>query len=196
MITKRKKLIFWGLGIAAIAFIFSRKRSMVRDELEDYIKLLHPEVQDKFRNFVAEVEEKTGYKVVITSTHRGYIKSLYVWNTNPQVQACCPIGKDYHFYGLAMDLGLMSPNGVFLNMYSPKADWEKTGIREIARKYKMRWGIDFYGYYDPIHFDIPLHDVNDMYNRAIAKYGSVAAIGDNGNRLDFSGLPKKTYNPA
>ena len=196
MITKRKKLIFYGLGLAAIALLFTRKRTMLRDELEEKIKLLHPAVQDDFRSFVAEVEEKTGYKVVITSTHRGYEKSLYIWNTNPQVRACCQVGKDYHFYGLAMDLGLMSPSGVFLNMASPKSAWENTGIREIARKYKMRWGIDFYGYYDPIHFDIPLHDVNDMYNRAIQKYGSLPAIGDNANRLDFSGLPKKTYNPA
>jgi hypothetical protein len=196
MITRTNKLIFSGIGIAAIAFLFFKRKKMLREELEVQIMKLHPEVQNKFRDFVAEVENKTGYKVVITSTHRGYDKSLYVWNTNPQVRACCAIGKDYHFYGLAMDLGLLSPSGAFLNMASPKAAWEATGIREIARKYKMRWGIDFYGYYDPIHFDIPLHDVNDMYNRAIAKYGNVQAIGDNGNRLDFSGLAKKNYQPA
>lgn len=195
MITRTKKLIFSGLGIAAILLLLTRRRSMLREELEEKIRLLHPAVRDKFRDFVAEVEQ-TGHKVVITSTHRGYQKSLDIWNTNPQVRACCAVGKDYHFYGLAMDLGLLTPNGVFLNMASPKASWEATGIRQIARKYKMRWGIDFYGYYDPIHFDIPLHDVNDMYNKAIAKYGSLPAIGDNANTLDFSGLAKKNYQPA
>lgn len=193
--TRTKKLIFSGLGIAAILLLLTKKRSMLREELEVKIRLLHPAVQDKFRDFVAEVEQ-TGHKVVITSTHRGYDKSLYIWNTNPQVRACCAVGKDYHFYGLAMDLGILTPNNVFLNMASPKASWEATGIRQIARKYKMRWGIDFYGYYDPIHFDIPLHDVNDMYNRAISKYGSLPAIADNANTLDFSGLTKKIYQPA
>jgi len=193
--TRTKKLIFSGLGIAAILLLLTKRRSMLREELEAKIRLLHPAVRNMFRDFVAEVEQ-TGHKVVITSTHRGYQKSLNIWNTNPQVRACCAVGKDYHFYGLAMDLGLLTPNGVFLNMASPKASWEATGIRQIARKYKMRWGIDFYGYYDPIHFDIPLHDVNDMYNKAISKYGSLPAIGDNANTLDFSGLAKKNYQPA
>lgn len=196
MITKTNKLIFSGLGIAAIAFLFFRKRTMLKEEQEVFIRNLHPTVQNKFRNFVIEVQQKTGYKVQITSGHRGYDKSLQIWNTNPLVRACCAVGKDYHFYGLALDLILVHPNGTTLNLISPKQSWENTGIREIARKYKMRWGIDFYGYYDPIHFDIPLHDVNDMYNRAVSKYGSIQAVGENGKRLDFSGLAKKTYQPA
>ncbi|NDC96039.1 M15 family peptidase [bacterium] len=196
MMTRTNKLIFTGIGIASLVFLFRKKRTMLRDELENYIKLLHPAVQNKFRDFVDEVEKKTGYKVVITSSHRGYDKSVYIWNTNSQVRACCRVGYDYHFYGLALDMVLVSPSGTYLNMVTPKQTWESTGIREIARKYDMRWGIDFYGYYDPVHFDIPLYDVNDMANKAISKYGSIQATGDNGNRLDFSGLSKRNYQPA
>jgi D-alanyl-D-alanine carboxypeptidase len=195
MTTKTNRLIFSGIGIAAIAFLFFNKKKMLREELEVHIKKLHPKVQDAFRDFVAEVEEKTGYKVIITSTHRGYASSLYIWNTNPLVQACCQVGKDFHFYGLAMDMVLTGPSGT-LNNSSSRQSWESTGIRQIARKYKMRWGIDFNNYYDPIHFDIPLHNVNDMYNRAIQKYGSLPAIADNGNTLDFTGLTKMTYQTA
>jgi len=169
---------------------------LLREELEKHISLLHPSVQNKFRDFVNEVENKTGHKVVTTSSHRGYDKSLYIWNTNSQVRLCCRVGYDYHFYGLALDLVLVSPSGVYLGMTTPKQTWENTGIREIARKYDMRWGIDFNGYYDPVHFDIPLYDVNDMANRAISKYGSIQATADNGNKLDFSGLSKRNYNPA
>jgi D-alanyl-D-alanine carboxypeptidase len=195
MITRTNKLIFSGIGIAAIAFLFFKRKKMLREELEVHLMKLHPAVQNDFRNFVAEVEEKTDYKVIITSTHRGYDKSLYIWQTNPLVQACCAVGKDHHFYGLAMDMVVSGPLGM-LNNASSRQAWESTGIRNIARKYKMRWGIDFNNYYDPIHFDIPLHDINDMYNRAIAKYGSLPAIADNGNRLDFTGLTKRNYQPA
>jgi hypothetical protein len=197
MITKTNKLIFTGLGIASIFFLFRRRNNVVLSpDNESFISKLHPLVRNKFRNFVSEVEAKTGHKVVATSSHRGYDKSIYIWNTNPQVQACCRVGYDYHFYGLALDMVLVSPTGQYLGLGTPKQTWENTGIRAIARKYGMRWGIDFYGYYDPVHFDIPLYSVNDMANRAIQKYGSIQATADNGNKLNFSGLTKRTYQPA
>lgn len=165
----------------------------LRNDLESFIAIMHPSVQNTFRAFFQEAEEKTGYKVVFASSFRGWSDSLRIWRTNPKVQQCCQPGKDYHFFGLAADITLVKGSKT-LNLNASKQDWESSGIREIARKYKMQWGIDFVGYFDPVHFALPLHPMKDLVSRAIEKYGSLDKT--QGNKMDFTGLPQNTWKIA
>lgn len=178
------------LAFIVAILVLSGRNKPLREDLEKHVRLMHPTVQKRFRSFIREVEQKTGYRVEIASAWRGWPDSLRIWQTYPQVQACCQPGQDYHMYGLAADIVLHGPNGERLGNSSSRAAWENTGIRAIARKYGLQWGIDFVGYYDPVHFAYPKWPMNAIVQRAIQKYGSLANTP--GNRMDMSGLPTKT----
>lgn len=194
---KRKTEIIVAIAVlAAIVamLIYAHRNRPLREDLEKKVSLMHPTVQKRFRRFIREVEKKTGYRVEIASAWRGWPDSLRIWQTNPQVQRCCQPGQDYHMYGLAADLVLHGPNGERLGNASSRAAWENTGIRAIARKYKLQWGIDFSGYYDPVHFAYPKWPMNAIVQRAKERYGSLANTP--GNRMNMSGLPTRTWEIA
>lgn len=177
-----------------VAMIIYTSKRKLRPELEAEVSKMHPTVQQRFRNFIREVEKKTGYRVEIASAWRGWPDSVRIWSGNPQVQACCPPGQDYHMYGLAADLVLYGPNGERLGNASSRSAWEQTGIRKIARKYSLQWGIDFNGYYDPVHFAYPKWPMTAIVQKAIQQYGSLANTP--GNRMSMQGLPTRTWQIA
>lgn len=179
--------------IVTLIVLGIRNRPLKGYDNEEKLKLMHPTVQNRFRQFIREVEKKTGYKVEIVSAWRGWPDSLRIWQTNPQVQACCPPGQDYHMYGLAADI-VLHGNGQRLGNASSRQAWESTGIRTIARKYDLQWGIDFNGYYDPVHFAYPKWPMDAIVNRAISEYGSLAKTP--GNRMSMAGLPTRTWTIA
>jgi hypothetical protein len=191
-----RKLIYIaaGIGITLAAFTtLVLKPKKLRQELELHIEKLHPIVQNKYRSFIFDIETNTPYKVQITSGYRGWADSVRIYNTYPQVQACCPPCHDYHCYGLALDMVLVG-NGKYLGNNSSRQDWESTGIRQIARKYGFQWGIDFIGYFDPVHFALPMFPINELVARAIQQYGSLQNA--QGNRLNVVGLNKRTWQIA
>lgn len=186
---KYKKIIFAALIAYLIYYIFSKLRNPpLREDLEKFIRDLHPTVQKKFRDFIREVEEKTQHRVQIASAFRGWDYSVRIWQTYPEVQRCCKPGKDYHFFGLAVDLVLISPTGERLGLAAPAEKWQATGIGEIAKKYNLRWGIYFPGYYDPVHFDYGVYRMDDLVNRAEQLNGSLQKT--EGNKMSFAGLEK------
>lgn len=190
-----RKLIYIaaGLGIILASLKGNLMVKKLRPELEKYIEIMHPLVQNRFRNFINDIENQTRYKVKITSSHRGWADSLRIWQTYPQVQACCRVGQDYHFFGMAADLVLYDSN-IILGNNSSRNDWENSGVRQVARKHKMQWGIDFNGYFDPVHFALPLFNMNDLVNRAISIYGSLQNA--QGNRLNVIGLKYRKWEIA
>lgn len=186
--------IIIGGGIVIILLLIlliipKAKPSPLRPELEKFILKMHPEAQDRFREFVRDVEKDTGWIVEIASGHRGFLQAERIFNTIPAVRACCPLGTDWHFYGLALDIVLHKDNQR-LGLAASRAAWEATGIRKIAKKHCLRWGIDFNGYYDPVHFDFPAYNLNNAGGLVAdlrAKYGSQfpSIIGDNGNKINL-----------
>jgi hypothetical protein len=190
------------LSAIVAMLIYTHRNRPLREELEKEVRLMHPSVQKRFRDFIREVEKKTGYRVEIASAWRGWARSVRIWETVPEVRLCCPPGNDYHFFGLAADLVLHGPNGERLGLASSRADWENTGIVEIARKYKLQWGgTKGFGYWDPVHFAYPLWYIKDptgtketLVQRAIKNYGSLQNA--EGNRIDTTGLPKREWQTA
>jgi len=167
----------------------------LRQQLENYVKLMHVTVQNRFRSFLRDFEkERPGWKVTPTSSLRGWESSLRIWNTYPEVQRCCKPGRDHHMFGFAFDLVLTSPKGQVANL-SPgtKPIWKESGIKEIAARYGLQWGIGFNGYFDPVHFAYPIYNIDQLVGAAIAQYGSLEKTGNRGKDVDVSKLTKQDF---
>lgn len=134
---------------------------------EQYLKDAHPKARGIFRRFIREIENKTGFKVQITSLYRTpeHQARLYAEdnrNARPYYSM--------HNYGLAIDM-ILSKDGTEIRKATPREAWERTGVPAIANKYGLIWGADFAGYYDPVHFDVSkLYNVkpSELYKTAQA----------------------------
>lgn len=188
----KKENIFWLIIIVFFIFLFSQKfnnenpidkalKKRVRMKNQDYLNLLNPAVRDKFTAFVRDIES-VGYTVVITSSYRSVqeqdrLKRLDARNASP--------GFSSHNYGTALDLVLVKKGKVIADKSSPRSVWEATAIPKLAKnQYGMRWGGDFAGYNDPVHFDYNnLYDTKKLYAEAIKQFGSLNKIV--GNELNL-----------
>jgi hypothetical protein len=141
------------------------------------------ESQVIFRSFLRDIE-KMGYKIIITNGVRTINKQRQLNQENPQNAKA---GFSHHNYGTGIDINVIYKNN-WLRKSSSKEDWEKTGIPKFAKtKYNLRWGGDFVGYHDPVHFDLEnIYPIKKLYANAIKKFGSIDKI--EGNKLDLSKL--------
>ena len=137
------------------------------------IKDLHPDAKQTFINFLHDVD-KLGYAIVLTSGYRSSAKQAALKKENPK--NATP-GFSAHEYGIGLDLNLVK-DGKWINKSSPLAEWKKTGIVDLAKnKYGMRWGGEFTGYLDPVHFDLASkYNINKMYAQAIKQFGTADKI--------------------
>lgn len=189
---KRKYYLTAAIALSLLA-LGSATTAPLRPELEQAVLSMHPTVQKRFRAFLRAVE-KSGLRVKVWSAHRGWADSYRIWQTNPQVQACCQPGQDYHFFGLAIDIGIYNSAGQLLGNSSSRSAWEATGIREIARKYGLQWGIDFSGYFDPVHFAYPYKSMAGLVAKARELYGSLSNTP--GNKMPFTGIAGRSWSLA
>jgi len=145
---------------------------------EKYISNLNPEAKATFVSFLNDIS-KLGYAVVITSGYRASKEQAALKKQNSKNASP---GFSTHEYGIGLDINLVK-DGKWINKKSPLATWNKTGVVDLAKnKYNMRWGGDFKGYLDPVHFDLGnKYDVNKLYSKALAIYGSASNI--QGNKL-------------
>jgi hypothetical protein len=146
----------------AINYVFS-------ENIESGLKKLHPKAQPTFRAFIHDLEEM-GYKVIFTSGYRTFQEQIALKKQN---SSNATAGFSQHNYGMAIDVNVVKDNK-WLRKSSSKSDWEKTGIPKLAKdKYNLRWGADFKGYHDPVHFDLEnIYPVQKLYAQAIKQYGS------------------------
>lgn len=136
---------------------------------EAYIKDLNPAVRDKFREFINDIEAM-GFTVMGTSGYRSFQKQAVLKKEDSRNASP---GYSPHNYGIALDFVLYK-NGKMIG----KADidgWKKSGVVELAKnKYGMRWGGEFPGYPDGVHFDYAnLYPTNKLYAMAVKQFGSV-----------------------
>jgi hypothetical protein len=136
-----------GIGVTALIYRKQIAKVLLTAEQELYISQLNPLVRDKFRRFIRDAE-KMGYEVDPTSGYRS-------WAKQNQLKAAgkTPVagGDSLHNYGMALDVNLIKGDKRW-KMATPHAEWEATGIPEMAAKHGLTWGGDFSGYYDPVHF--------------------------------------------
>ena len=186
-----------GLTAIAVSFIYRKQltstisnvKNTISDvvdyafskDVEEGMKELHPKAQPIFRAFLRDVE-KMGYKVKLTSGYRTFQEQIGLKKQN---SSNATAGFSHHNYGTSLDINVLKGNN-WLRKSSSKSDWEKSGIPQMAKsKYNLRWGADFKGYHDPIHFDLEnIYPVNKLYAQAIKQFGSAEKA--QGNKVNIT----------
>jgi len=117
---------------------------------QKFINELHYKLRVTFTRFIIEIQENTGWKVIITSGYRSFQKQIELQqeddrNADP--------GRSHHNYGLGIDINLVKGDKI-LRKASPREEWEASGAINIAKALGFSWGGDFVNYYDPVHFDL------------------------------------------
>jgi hypothetical protein len=195
---KKQYWIYGGIAVGALAVIVliakHRKKlalTKYRDDLvttgigakyaannKKLLDALNPAERAHFVAFVNDIQ-KMGYAVVITSAYRNTASQIK--QKKADSRNATP-GFSSHEYGIALDINLIKGTK-WINKDSSIDEWKKTGVVDLAKnKYGMRWGGEFPGYKDPVHFDeAKKYDVNKLYKLAIKKFGSPEKI--EGNKL-------------
>lgn len=138
------------------------------NKIERYIKDLHPKAQDRFRHFLIEISNM-GFEIVLTSGYRDFFKQYKLKKKNKKNASA---GHSTHNYGIAIDFNVIDSNKKWYKKSTPKSQWLKTGIPQLAEELGFRWGGSFKTYYDPIHFDLAKeYSVSKMRKKAIQESG-------------------------
>jgi len=172
-VEKSTKNILWGLGITAgifgIVVVAKRKQILsfiLSKEQEYFIKDLHPKAQDIFRKFIKLIEAK-GYNVIINSGYRTFSEQSKLKKENSK--NATP-GSSMHNYGFAIDINLQKGTGLWKKEDSDE-HWLKTGVPQLAKELGLRWGGDYKGYQDAVHFDIAM-DAGKLLTLAYKQFGT------------------------
>jgi hypothetical protein len=117
---------------------------------QKFVNELHYKLRATFTKLILDIQDSTGWKVIITSGYRSFQKQAELQedddrNADP--------GRSHHNYGLGIDINLQKGDKI-LRKASPRAEWEATGAIQIAKALGFTWGGDFVNYYDPVHFDL------------------------------------------
>lgn len=150
---------------------------------DSILKELHPKAKHLMKDFIKEVEERTGYKVYITSGYRSFAKQEEL---KAQGHTNTSAGNSYHNYGLGLDVNLVKDD-VWVKKGSSYNTWANTGVIQIANEYGLRWGGDFSNY-DPVHFDLGNYfTISQLKQHALEQFGS-DAIKVKGNKVNLNDL--------
>lgn len=149
---------------------------------QEYIDQLNPAVKDDFVKFIKDIE-KLGYVVVITSGYRSFQRQAELKKEDPKNAAP---GFSSHNYGTALDFVLYKDGKMIGKGNQYQDQWKKSGVPELAKnKYGMRWGGDFPGYPDSVHFDFNnKYGTKHLYELALKRFGSPEMA--KGNELDLT----------
>ncbi len=109
-------------------------------------------VRDRFNDLTKKINE-SGYEVILTSSYRTSAEQKKLYNAYKNQSGGRAAKSSKHTLKIAVDLNLKK-NGVLLKKSSSREEWEASGIPAIAKNMGFRWGGDFIGNYDPVHFDL------------------------------------------
>lgn len=178
------KKIWVIVGLFTVLVLITNRESITESllsaEQELYIHNLHPVAQNPFRAFIRMIESQ-GWSVLITSGYRTWASQATLYAQNSKNASP---GYSYHNYGLALDLNA-SNGSTWLNGNSSKQEWLNSGIPQLAIEHGFRWGGDFPGYYDAVHFDLPVMPTAQLHQLAIQQFGNNAE-NVHGNQLTLA----------
>jgi len=193
-----KKLVWIGVGTAVVVslvllYVFRDKAKQLAKETfggqkwfdeslrwyrdnktKDIVDDLHPKFRNTIREFFSRVEKQLGLQMFATSGYRTFEKQAQLHAENPQNAKA---GYSSHNYGFAIDVNVIDPktNKIILRKASSSADWEKSGIVNVAREMGLKWGGGgaFGSYHDPVHFYIDPNGLKTMDMYAMKNQGKV-----------------------
>lgn len=191
---EQNNLLIGGFLFALISGLIylKSKKTVNKDLVNKYLKMnfaesnkkhfdsLNQDVKPIFKSFLDDIN-KLGYTYILTSSYRPTSEQIILKKKNPKNATA---GFSTHEYGIGLDINLVK-NGIVLNKNTPLSAWINSGVVSLAKnKYLMRWGGDFKGYLDPIHFDLGnKYDTKQLYKKALAIYGSPDKIQGNKMKL-------------
>ena len=134
--------------------VFNYYVSKQNDRKIQKIKDINIQNAYNFTSFVQDIEQKTSWKVYITSTYRSFEEQTKL---KKQDSRNASAGNSKHNFAKAIDIILYRNTfwgQVWIIKGSKKERWLSTNVVEIATKNKLIWGGNFLKYYDPVHFEI------------------------------------------
>jgi len=130
------------------------------------IEQLHPDVRERFTDFINEVEQTLGVTIRMEPPLRTFAEQQAIWDrgrTMPgKIVTWAPPGSSYHNYGLAADLCPFKADYSDLDWNYDFSKW-----KSIATKHGLTWGGDFpKGKTDPDHFQYTAgHNWRDLLHK-------------------------------
>jgi hypothetical protein len=140
---------------------------MFNSKVAAHLNQLNPEYRGIFEKFISGIIA-LGYEPQINSSYRTFAQQAVEYaadsrNAKP--------GYSYHNYGLAIDVQV-SKGGKTWGKSTSVADWNATGIPQLAKSLGLTWGGTFAGYLDAVHFDYRVKTTPQLYAMATAQFGS------------------------
>lgn len=142
----------------------------------------HPEFQKYIKAFIVVCADYD-IAIQINSTYRNrasqqslidkYEAKLDKWTAGGKQgkKPIEPAKESYHISGLAFDFNPILSNGTKISSSMSKEIWLQSGVVKIGESLNLRWGGNFKGNYDPIHFDFG-NVIDKKRNREIIKEAS------------------------
>lgn len=186
---KHSTVINISAGVLLAAIIVWKRRAiwyyiklpirMANDALNTLeLEKLHPKAKPIFATFIDRIK-KLGYDVTITSSYRTFQKQAQLKKEN---SANAAAGRSFHNYGLACDINL-EKDGKFWKKATSVAEWNKTGVPELAKSLGLLWGGTYKNYLDAIHFEYRVKPIDQLYAQAIKQFGSIEKA--EGNKVNI-----------
>ena len=132
--------------------------------LDALLSELDPVARSSFKKFFDILKEKySGYKAIVNDVRRTWEESYNLKKINSKNAAP---GFSQHNYGLAIDINIETPASTTKRtlLKSNKTPWIEEGIDKVATDAGLRWGGNFSGYIDCVHFDYN-YNINTAYNQ-------------------------------
>ena len=136
--------------------------------IAQFVSYFNPFVQSKWTAFLNRLDKDyPGYTIRINSLLRTYATSvkLQIANKNNASPGSSP-----HNFAYGADFNVIDPKGVTY-LKKDKKLWVQSGIPNVAKELGMRWGGDFSGYIDCVHFDATIVTEKSKSNAALANKG-------------------------
>jgi hypothetical protein len=173
-----------------------------RNYLESYNK--YSEYKNKIIRFINAINE-SGYIVIIAgadSVARTYEQQVRLWNANKH-NAVPKTSK--HEFGKAIDINVRNiKSGKQVYKKSSLAEWEATGVPQLARTMGFQWGDSrhigqFGNYIDRVHFQVKggigslSKTIKRDITKAVTKYKEIGELDVDGAFKNFK-VNKYTFN--
>lgn len=147
-------IIILSVGYVCYNIVYDLRVRFINNSELNNIALVNKDYAERFEHFVEDIESETGWKVAIISGLRSREEQIQLKRDNPRNAS---VSKSRHVSGRAIDLNLYKRNGLLtvrLKKSSSKSLWLKTGVPDIAKRYRLLWGGTYRYYHDPVHFEI------------------------------------------
>jgi hypothetical protein len=132
--------------------------------LDSLLLELDPVARPAFRKFFEILKEKySGYKAIVNDVRRTWEESYNLKKANSKN---AEPGRSQHNYGLAIDINIETPASTTKRtlLKNNKTPWIEEGIDKVAIDAGLRWGGNFIGYIDCVHFDFD-YNIDTAYRQ-------------------------------